>query len=74
MLIAQADYRESGGGLLINRLLESHTDVTLVFSANDQMAYGAQLALEWRNIRVTDDISLVGFDGFCSMRAVGCLR
>ncbi len=33
-----------------------------ILAANDQMAYGARLALYRRGIRVPEDISLVGFD------------
>lgn len=61
-LIAQADFHESGGVLAINQLVNSRRDFTAVFAANDQMAYGARLALYRLNLRVPDDISLVGFD------------
>lgn len=61
-LIAQADFHESGGVLAINQLIESRKDFTAVFAANDQMAYGARLALYRLNIRVPEDISLVGYD------------
>ena len=33
-----------------------------IFAANDQMAYGARLALYRRNMRVPEEISLVGYD------------
>ncbi|MFL6659980.1 MAG: LacI family DNA-binding transcriptional regulator [Massilia sp.] len=61
-LIMRADFMESGGMLAMNQLLESRQNFTAVFAANDQMAYGARLALYRRNIRVPEDISLVGFD------------
>jgi LacI family transcriptional regulator len=61
-LIVQADFQESGGVLAIKQLMDSRKDFTAVFAANDQMAYGARLALYRLNIRVPDDISLVGFD------------
>jgi LacI family transcriptional regulator len=61
-LIAQADFHESGGVLAINQLVNSRRDFTAVLAANDQMAYGARLALYRLNIRVPEDISLVGFD------------
>lgn len=61
-LIVRADFLESGGMLAINHLLEAGVPFTAVFASNDQMAYGARLALYRRNIRVPEDISLVGYD------------
>jgi LacI family transcriptional regulator len=61
-LIVQSDYTESGGLLGINRLLERDTGFTALFSSNDQMAFGAMLGLSRRNLRVPDDVSVVGFD------------
>jgi LacI family transcriptional regulator len=61
-LVLHADFLESGGMLAINQLLESRQSFTAVFASNDQMAYGARLALYRRNIRVPEDISLVGYD------------
>lgn len=61
-LVLRADFLESGGMLAINQLLESRASFTAVFASNDQMAYGARLALYRRNIRVPEDISLVGYD------------
>lgn len=61
-LVVPADFLEAGGMLAINQLLESRENFTAVFAANDQMAYGARLALYRRNMRVPDEISLVGYD------------
>ena len=61
-LVVAADFLESGGMLAINQLLESRQNFTAVFAANDQMAYGARLALYRRNMRVPEEISLVGYD------------
>jgi LacI family transcriptional regulator len=43
-------------------LLATHQTFTAVIAANDQMAYGARLALYRGGIRVPEDVSLVGFD------------
>lgn len=61
-LVVQADFHEAGGLLAINQLVNSRQGFTAVFAANDQMAYGVRLGLYRLNIRVPEDISLVGFD------------
>ncbi|WP_432991902.1 LacI family DNA-binding transcriptional regulator [Dactylosporangium sp. CA-233914] len=42
--------------------LADRDDVTAVFAGNDQMALGLIRAFTERNIRVPDDVSVVGFD------------
>lgn len=61
-LVVQGDFQESGGLLAVNQLMESRQRFTAIFAANDLTAYGARLALYRRNIRVPEDISIVGFD------------
>lgn len=61
-LVMPADFTESGGLLAVNRLLDSRLSFTAIFAANDQTAIGAALGLYRRNVRVPDDVSLVGFD------------
>lgn len=61
-LCAQGDFLETSGLLAMNRLLDAGEPFTAVFAANDQMAYGARVALYRRGVRVPDDISLVGVD------------
>lgn len=61
-LVVQGDFRESGGLLCANQLLDRGVPFTALFAANDQTAYGARLAFFRRGIRVPDDISLIGFD------------
>ena len=61
-LVVYSDFQESGGFRAMNQLLESRVNFTAVIAANDQMAYGARLALHRAGLRVPDDISLVGFD------------
>lgn len=61
-LVTQGDFLESGGLLAMNRLLDSGAPFTAVFAANDQMSYGARMALYRRGIRVPDDVSIVGVD------------
>lgn len=61
-LVVYADFHEPSGVLAINQLFESRQSFSAVFASNDQTAFGARLALHQRNIRVPEDISLVGFD------------
>jgi LacI family transcriptional regulator len=61
-LIVHGDFQEAGGFRAMNQLLESRATFTAVIAANDQMAYGARLALYRAGLRVPDDISLIGFD------------
>lgn len=67
-LIVQSDYTEAGGMLAVSRLLERDAHFTALFASNDQMAIGACLGLHRRNLRVPDDVSLVGFDDLIMAR------
>lgn len=61
-LIVFGDYQEAGGFRAMNSLLDARVQFTAVLAANDQMAYGARLALHRAGLRVPEDISLIGFD------------
>jgi LacI family transcriptional regulator len=61
-LVLPGQYTEDSGRMAVERLLDSREPFTAIFAANDQMAFGAALALHQRKLRVPDDVSLVGFD------------
>ncbi len=61
-LLSVGDFQESGGFKAMNQLLQSGKIFSAVIAANDQMAYGARLALGRAGFRVPEDVSLVGFD------------
>ncbi len=65
-LVVEGNFQERSGLLAMEQLLARHTDITAIFSANDQMSFGARLALYRRGIRVPEDMSLVGFDDLFS--------
>lgn len=56
------DFRDTSGLIGTQLLLSRHPEITAIFSSNDQMAFGARLALHRLGLRVPEDISLVGFD------------
>jgi LacI family transcriptional regulator len=61
-LVVPGQYTEDSGRMAVENLLDSREAFTAIFAANDQMAFGAALALHRRNLRVPHDVSLVGFD------------
>jgi len=61
-LIEIGDFSELGGYKAMGRLLDTRADFSAVIALNDQMAYGAMLALSEVGLDIPDDISLVGFD------------
>ncbi|WP_018467006.1 LacI family DNA-binding transcriptional regulator [Calidithermus timidus] len=61
-LVVEGDYHEPSGLMAVEALLSRGALFTAIFSSNDQMAYGARLALYRRGIQVPGEISLVGFD------------
>lgn len=56
------DFNELGGYRAMSRLLDKRGDFSAVIALNDQMAYGAMLALSEAGLDIPDDVSLVGFD------------
>ena len=61
-LVVAGQFHEQSGHVAMDQLLDSRRRFTAVFACNDQMAFGAALALHRRRLRVPDDVSLVGFD------------
>jgi DNA-binding LacI/PurR family transcriptional regulator len=61
-LVAVGSFSEEGGYEATRALLESGTEFTALFAANDLSAVGALNAISTSGRRVPDDISVVGFD------------
>ena len=61
-LVLPGNFNEESGLMAIERLLDSRVPFTAIFAANDQMAYGAAVALHRHGLHVPADVSLAGFD------------
>ena len=61
-LVVEGNLQQQSGVLAVEMLLGRGSTFSAIFAANDQMAFGARLALYRRGIRVPDEVSLVGFD------------
>lgn len=61
-LVVDGNLQQQSGVLAVEMLLSRGRPFSAIFAANDQMAFGARLALYRRGIRVPEDVSLVGFD------------
>jgi LacI family transcriptional regulator len=67
-LIVESDFTKSGGAASMYRLLSASP--TAVFVASDVMAIGALQVLREANLRVPEDVALVGFDDVSIATAV----
>lgn len=61
-LIKFGDYQLESGYDLLNELLDSNIPPTAVFVTNYEMTLGAIIALNERNVKVPDELSVIGFD------------
>lgn len=61
-LVKQGDFSSESGYEKTLELVDSNTHFTALFAANDQTAYGAIKALHDRNMKVPEDVSVIGFD------------
>ena len=59
-LVADGDFTEEGGYHAMARLLPQKPDA--VFAASDMTAYGAMRAIHEANLRIPEDVAVVGFD------------
>lgn len=61
-LVVEGSFHEQSGLEGVEQLLGRGVRFTALFAGNDQMAYGAMLALSSHNFRIPLDMSVVGFD------------
>jgi LacI family transcriptional regulator, repressor for deo operon, udp, cdd, tsx, nupC, and nupG len=62
ILVQEGDFTFESGYNLMLKFLSLNNPPTAVFSANDEMAFGAVKAIKDKGLRVPDDIAVVGFD------------
>jgi LacI family transcriptional regulator len=60
VLVVEGDFTEGSGAVAMQRLLPASP--TAVFAASDSMAIGALKTLREADLRVPEDVALVGFD------------
>lgn len=61
-LVVEGNFNGQSGVLAVESLLMRGSSFSAIFAANDEMAYGARLALYRKGIRVPEDVSIIGFD------------
>ena len=61
-LVVDGSYRFESGIAAGDRLLDVTPRPTAIISSNDEMAAGVMHAARQRNLRIPDDLSLIGFD------------
>lgn len=72
IVVAEGHFTEEGGRLAARQLLDQSPGTTAMFVANDLSALGALAALQEADLRVPEDVSIIGFDGM-SLAALGTL-
>jgi len=64
-IVVTGDYRYESGVEAFDALRAMNTPIDVVLCANDAMALGAVDAARWKHgLRVPEDVSIAGFDGF----------
>lgn len=58
----EGDYDLESGYTAMQKLLTNQELPTAIFSSNDDMAVGAMKAIQEKNLKIPDDISMIGFD------------
>lgn len=61
-LIRRGEFEMKDSFEAVSRLIKEKHSFSAIFAANDQSAYGAMQALYQHNIRVPQDVSVIGFD------------
>ncbi|MEK3889386.1 LacI family DNA-binding transcriptional regulator [Bacillus sp. FSL K6-3431] len=62
--VAYGNFRYEGGYATMEQILatRNETNISAIFAATDEMAIGAMRCIHDKNLRVPEDISIIGFD------------
>lgn len=60
--MAMGDWSSDSGASALKKLLNQYPEMDSIFVANDQMALGAYHVLNEHDLRIPEDIAVVGFD------------
>jgi LacI family transcriptional regulator len=69
-LIQDGDFTETGGYQGMKKLLRLDPRPTAVFASNDLMALGAMLAMREENLRIPEEVALIGLDDIPAAKLV----
>lgn len=61
-LIINGDYKYESAYQEMKKIIKNNIFFSSVFASNDMMAFGAMKALEENNIKIPDEVSLIGYD------------
>lgn len=61
-LIIEGDYLIDSGYRVIDNLLKQGKEFTAIFAGNDMMAIGAIKALRGHNVKIPEEVEVIGFD------------
>jgi len=70
-LIVSGDYSTETGAKGTQELLSLDTPPTVIFASNDQTAMGVFQVAQEREMRIPDDLSVVGFDNISESQYIG---
>jgi LacI family transcriptional regulator len=69
-LIETVEFNERGGYTRMQTLMRRTQDLTAIFASNDLIAIGAMQAIREAEMRVPEDVAVVGFDDIPTARLI----
>lgn len=62
-ITVEGDFQQPSGEACIEQILDAGLDITAVFAHNDNMAFGAMNRCRLRDIKIPEDLTIIGYDG-----------